>query len=91
MTIFDDIRKDREAGTEDCSAIVMAKPIQDFSWDEIDADARRIARVPRLERIALAGAELHDRVMKAQNGWPHKPGWVEEAAAAFRAACGEGK
>lgn len=81
MTIFDDIRKDAEAGTkgpwrvgpvddtrvEDALGNEVAQIDGDYNqpdlWPIMEANARRIARVPELERIALA-AEAHIEWLK---------------------------
>lgn len=86
MSIFDDIRKDREVGTQtewtfqtvktSCGVCHKIGPFkynngketsacvyEDYPWSlnrmsEPEANARRIARVPELEQIALAAEEL---------------------------------
>ena len=85
MSIFDDIRRDREAGTRDYHWIgrtLMAKEfgetveLLNAEWSPLDEfedeHKRRIARVPELERIALAAEELaaavdHERNMVCQD------------------------
>jgi hypothetical protein len=59
-------------------------------------DADLIAMAPalardwlRLKKVEEAGEELADRAGKVECGWPHKPGWIREALAAFRAAVGD--
>jgi len=119
MSIFDDIRKDREAGTpgpwglsEAVHVWVMAGNLHvatipratDGDWSP--ANARRIARVPRLERIALAAEELAEAAdwFRASTDAYMKNGGADNAErsilaesafvksfAAFRAACGEGE
>jgi hypothetical protein len=115
MSIFDDIRKDREAGTPgefkvdsyfmpDGHPLRVAAPDENgvpsatiaecfadwegyrLSWKNAEANARRIARVPRLERIALAAEELAEAVQRSEP-WED----IDDALAAFRAACGEGE
>lgn len=105
MTIFDDIRKDREAGTPGewtlcyeggCTHLDMIdhpdmkSQMCDetyYPWvpDNLN-DWKRIARVPRLERIALAAEELA-KVIERSDPWED----IDAALAAFRAACGEGE
>lgn len=113
MTIFDDIRKDREAaqthGFHWIGETLMAKEYDEVvelchvDWsglDECEAEhKRRIARVPRLERIALEmEQQIWVKVGEYLAGQPHRE--VSEKArrgieaaikAAFRAACGEGE
>ena len=101
MSIFDDIRRDREAGTPgpwghrehwaddderevygradetppfgEWSAIATVSAYDDTEYgDKAEANARRIARVPELERIALDAEELaaavdHERNMVCQD------------------------
>ena len=100
MTIFDDIRKDREAGTpgdwrmhyDEDGYTGEIRGTLDSDYDRCIADwvgiydARRIARVPRLERIALAAEQVVDAVLRS-DPWED----IDAALAAFRAACGEGK
>lgn len=132
MTLIDDIKRDREAGTSGpwekrsfqsgTVQVVLREwnnskpdPTRDGSmygyhsaymtmynigWQDQDdtdreksANASRIARVPEMEARILSDAEalkaadeLADRIAKAQSGWPHKPGWVDEAITAYRKA-----
>lgn len=100
MSIFDDIKKDREAaqthGFHWIGETLMAKEYDEVvelcsvDWsglDECEAEhKRRIARVPRLERIALAAEELA-KVIERSDPWED----IDAAIAAFRAACGEGE
>lgn len=115
MTIFDDIRKDREAGTPGewlmgYHGDVYTGEIRcalDSDYDGAIADwvgifdARRIARVPRLERIALAAEELAKRAQAVFISEYVNTKHIDaakdyydsnmNALAAFRAACGEGE
>lgn len=76
MTIINDIEKDREAGTPgpwsvsgpgDAGYIIATGELIAETYgvgencDGYDADARRIARVPQLEALALKGAELEKK------------------------------
>ena len=126
MTIFDDIRKDREAGTPgdwasykkgrllrvealgsyyEKGGSTCVAGVHDIGskggvgvGDKF-ANASRIARVPRLERIALEmEQQIWIKVGEYLAGQPHSE--VSEKArrgieaaikAAFRAACGEGE
>ena len=76
MSIFDDIRKDAEKGTQEWRAeqphfangwwVVFTDPDTDATVDQsgdggfLEHTARRIARVPQLEAIALAAEELSE-------------------------------
>lgn len=68
MTIFDQIKADREAGSMSASTAcagehVLSVAIQKYGADTVRADARRRGRVDQLERIALA-AEDNDAMFK---------------------------
>lgn len=47
------------------------------------------AECDALRKRIEAADQLADRVEKAESGWPHKPGWVSEALAAYRATEGQ--
>ena len=106
MSIFDDIRKDAEAGTpgpwsdtgsqygaeitDTSGRTIRAQGLALSGTDHARINARRIARVPDLERIVLAAEEAVTRLsamMKSMEGLGHGPFDYEgEALAAFRAA-----
>lgn len=70
MSLIDDIRKDREAGTpgpwvfdgvfiEDNSASLVCDLLSSTHTDQqLNANARRIARVPEMEAALIAADEL---------------------------------
>lgn len=55
MTIYDDIRKDREAGTCCAESHIVN---EGYTLEQSLADMDRHARVPQLEAIALAAEAL---------------------------------
>jgi hypothetical protein len=123
MTIFDQIKADREAGTDgDWSSpdkypseveapcgqtiascwhehavgrTVTLEDVYPCSLSESNANASRIARVPQLERIALAAEEMANSLstlrdeVRMRGGLPrYEAGQAaDKAIAAFREAC----
>lgn len=87
MSIFDDIRKDRDfCGKLPGFAACDCEEDGCFH-DQVNAvHDRRMSRLDRLERIALAAAELADSIQRS-DPWED----IDAALAAFRAACGEGE
>jgi len=83
MTIFDDIRKDREEGSpgnwfksvDGCGFVFLSsektcKPVCEVGPEGelgVGVDTDRIARVPQLEAIALAAEELKKAIDYCDN------------------------
>jgi L-alanine-DL-glutamate epimerase-like enolase superfamily enzyme len=109
MSIFDQIKADRETGTDgpwrihDCESmgercinfyqeiwnddtdILVTTEVTRAHNDGGAANMRRIARVPQLERIALAAEALLDSI---EVGFDEHGGWLpNEAIDALRESC----
>lgn len=67
MTIFDDIKRDREAGTDGAISTCIPIYADQQQVDAFDADERRRARLCKLEAIALAAGKLAKAA--DQHGW----------------------
>lgn len=105
MTIFDDIRKDREAGSPgnwvksvDGSGFVFLsseetfKPVCEVGPEGepgVGEDTDRIARVPQLEAIALAAEKLERIFIKILDSHDIGVLEAEEAIEAFRKSCND--
>ena len=94
MTLIDQIKADREAGTPGRIDAVkqFTLNITRCGWNalvwskrsHIRADARRIERIPDMESALLAAAELAEVV--ESNGLVHE---IDDALEKFRKAIGE--